>query len=231
MSNYFRNFQKTLYTLETDNTDIRLVTNILNRSTFLREVAENISLFYPYDVQEYDTPEIIADKLYGDSGRHWIVLLFNIIMNPYYTFPMNQRVLGEFIMTKYGITLEEATQVIHSYEREETRKVTAFTGSSYAISETTSTIAINEYEVDPTTGYRNARTDLPVTADTVIELPSEIHVIIPGQQTLEISARNRALSIYTYEDRVNEKNKAIKLLDARYVSQVEKEFKRLMNGK
>ena len=36
-----------------------------------------------------DTPEIIASKYYGDPEKHWIVLLANDIINPFFDFPLN----------------------------------------------------------------------------------------------------------------------------------------------
>ena len=80
---YFESFPGTIYTFDKNTLNNQLVTNILARSTFLKEIANNSSVSYEYDVKETDTPEIIAYKIYGDANRSWIILLFNQIINPY----------------------------------------------------------------------------------------------------------------------------------------------------
>ena len=40
-----------------------VLSNILMRSAFLREVVENTAIFYEYQVKDGETPEIIAHKL------------------------------------------------------------------------------------------------------------------------------------------------------------------------
>ena len=76
MAKYFNFFPKTLYTSSTTSTGLDTVTNIISRFSFESSLKENTSAFYKYDIQESDTPEIIADKYYDNVERHWIVLLF-----------------------------------------------------------------------------------------------------------------------------------------------------------
>jgi hypothetical protein len=68
MSKYFNYFPKTLYT--NDNTSGIVVTNIISRFAFERAYRDNSAVYYEYDIQDSDTPEIIADKMYGNSERH-----------------------------------------------------------------------------------------------------------------------------------------------------------------
>ena len=56
-----------------------LLTNLMARSEIIPSLLNNPMMFYKYDIQEGDTPEIIADKYYGDSYRYWIVLFANQI--------------------------------------------------------------------------------------------------------------------------------------------------------
>ena len=37
-------------------------------------------------MQDSDTPEIIADKYYGNVEYHWVVLLFNNIIDPQFEY-------------------------------------------------------------------------------------------------------------------------------------------------
>ena len=79
MAKYFKYFPKTFYTSDTSSTGVDTVTNIISRFAFERELKENSTSFYPYQIQDSDTPEIIADKYYDSPERHWVVLLFNDI--------------------------------------------------------------------------------------------------------------------------------------------------------
>ena len=44
-----------------------VLTNLLARVDIKQSLLRNPSLFYQYDLQEGDTPEIVAAKYYGDS--------------------------------------------------------------------------------------------------------------------------------------------------------------------
>ena len=57
------------------------LTNLMVRSELIPSLARNPALFYSYDIQDGDTPEIIAEKYYGDPYRYWIVLYGNQIMD------------------------------------------------------------------------------------------------------------------------------------------------------
>ena len=44
-----------------------LMTNILTRATLIEELQNNPMLFYTYNIQDGDTPEIIAEKYYNET--------------------------------------------------------------------------------------------------------------------------------------------------------------------
>ena len=58
------------------------VTNVFFRLAILKDVLSNTSSYYVYDIESDDTPEIIAEKVYGDSGAGWIILFANQIIDP-----------------------------------------------------------------------------------------------------------------------------------------------------
>jgi hypothetical protein len=225
MAGYFSYFQKTPYTLSDDpRANLQLVTNILHRSKFLREITENTALYYPYQIKEGETPEIIADKLYGDVNRHWIVLLFNNIVNPYYEFPLNDSELDDMILKKYGYTAEVARNTVHHFEQEITRS-TIYNGN---ISETNvDRYTISEYSANFSTGVLTQRNlpsiDISIDGGTEIIELNDAGTILLQQATVY-----KAVSVYEYEFALNEERRVIKLLDAKYVQAVEQEFKKLM---
>lgn len=222
---YFSEMPLTSYPnlVTNDNTYVAL-TNIMTRSAFLREITENVSLFYDYQVKDGETPEIIADKLYGDPSRFWIVLMFNGLNNPYYDFPLISEQLNDMIVSKYEQTLEDSKTTIHHYEATVVRKI-YYNGMLNFTNEETYVISAQQQNAN--TGLAEDRPILPGTADT--SLPGETYTEDFGSGvTVTTEYTYSAVSNYTYEVTENEKRRSIKLLDAAYVGNVESEFRRLM---
>ena len=84
---YFDTFPKILYDSK-GNGQVKIVTNLLKRVAIRTKVKNNTSLFDTYTVQNGDTPESIADKLYDDPELHWVVLMVNDITDRYHQWPM-----------------------------------------------------------------------------------------------------------------------------------------------
>ena len=87
------------------------VTNILRRVRLRAKVKTNVMLFDTYDVKEGETPEMIADKLYGDPELHWVVLMVNDITDRFHQWPMNFSQFNQYIADKY-----DDINGIHHYE-------------------------------------------------------------------------------------------------------------------
>lgn len=79
----------------------KAVTDIFKRIALKQSLEEVGSVFGAYTIKDEDTPEIIADKLYGSAGLHWMVLLANEIINPFFDWPLSERKLVPFITNKY----------------------------------------------------------------------------------------------------------------------------------
>ena len=79
MANYFSKFPKVYHSFDDYKTSEQVV-NILSRFSLESSLKENTSIFYDYDIRDGDTPEIIASKMYNSPERHWIILLFNDII-------------------------------------------------------------------------------------------------------------------------------------------------------
>ena len=111
---YFSNFPIIVYDA-VGNNNFKLVTNLLKRVGVRAKVKVNTLFFDTYDVKEGETPEIIADKLYGDPELHWVVLFVNSITDRYHQWPMSSSQFLAFINDKYSDV--DAT---HHYEISQT---------------------------------------------------------------------------------------------------------------
>lgn len=107
----------------------KLVTDIIARSGIREKYSDKLSLYYPYNVQEGDTPEIIASKYYGDPERHWIVMFANEIINPFFDFTLDNQIFDNYINKKYADKANSLNQWAASTWRGEWSK------NSYIISE------------------------------------------------------------------------------------------------
>ena len=109
---YFTNFGKILYDPIGDNNP-KLVTNIMSRVRMRAHMKKNVIMLDSYDVQENETPEIIADKHHGSPYYHWVVMLLNDISDVNHDWVKSTRQLQKYLLSKY--TEIELTET-HHYE-------------------------------------------------------------------------------------------------------------------
>jgi len=107
---YFDNFPVIIYDSVGEG-KYKDVTNLLKRVAMRSKVKSNALVFDTYDVKEGETPEMIADKLYGDPELHWVILLLNDITDRFHQWPMNTPQFLAFINDKY-----DNVDGVHHYE-------------------------------------------------------------------------------------------------------------------
>lgn len=218
---YFSYFNKTQYSFDELNLNRKNVVNILQRSAFLREISLNIDAYYDYVMKESDNPEIVADNYYGSPNYVWIILLFNRIVDPYYSFPLNRNELEAYIVKKYGYaSINQAYSTLHHYELITT--ITEYVNTVKS-SETVTSVEVNGNQVDYSTGEFSQRPSLPAV-DSSVDIGSQ-SITINASTSVSYQYKIKALSVYTYEDVLNENRRNIKLLRKEFVSKVESEFK------
>ena len=76
---YFKEFPKFIYDFKNPDgsTSTQIVKDITRNVRFRKEVFANISVFDEYDIVDGETPEIIAEKVYGNPKYHWVIMLAN----------------------------------------------------------------------------------------------------------------------------------------------------------
>jgi len=221
MAKYFRYFPKTFYTSDTDSDGLDSVTNIIARFAIANDIRDNTNMFYPYDVQDTDTPEIIAHKIYGSSERHWIVLSLNQIIDPQWDWPLNQDNFIKYVNNKYtanantssgetGVQWALNESNIHAYFKTVTRTITA--GASSGESRSRSQM-VEKLEIDAST-YANVS---PGTTTTTLK---------DGSIVTEVTARSTE-SYYTYEFNENEAKRSIRILNPEFVPELDREFRKV----
>lgn len=219
MANYFNFFPSTLYYAGANNsTSLDIVTNIIARFAFEGSLKENSSAFYPYEIKDTDTPESIAFKIYGDSEKHWIVLLFNNIIDPQFDWPLSYREFIKYVNSKYstngaanttpqtGVAWAQSTNNVKAYFKIVTRSGTT----------DKSPVTITEkIQVDANT-YAN----VIVTTNNV--------TLNSGTIVAETTTKEKQ-TYYDYEMDLNENKRSIKLLKPEFASAAFAEFKQIVS--
>lgn len=99
---YFSKFPKILYSTSLGVANPKAVTNIIAKVNFLSESVNNTSIFYDYSVKDGERPEDIANKMYKDPQKHWIILMSNSIIDPQYDWVLSVNQFRDYINKKYS---------------------------------------------------------------------------------------------------------------------------------
>jgi hypothetical protein len=114
---YFSQFPKIYYDFAQDNTStsLQILTDITTNVRVRKEVLENITLYDEYDMMDGETPEIVAEKVYGNPELHWVIMLVNQRYDYIQDFPMSSLELEEYVNTTYSA---ENIYNVHHYEKD-----------------------------------------------------------------------------------------------------------------
>lgn len=101
---YFDKFPKFLYDFDINNKRVAYrLTDITHNVRVRKQLLENVSLYDTYDIVEGETPEIIAEKFYGNPEYHWIIMLANNMYDYKTDFPLEYNTLQKYIDDKYAL--------------------------------------------------------------------------------------------------------------------------------
>lgn len=221
MPSYFRRFPSIPYDIAGKQfTNYETPTNIFFRLRIMREVLSNISTYYEYLIKDEETPEIIADKVYGDPESHWIILLANDIVDPQYDWPLNSRSFNNFIIDKYGSIATAKTQ-IHHYEKvivRENQSEDTTTETRFVINQE----KLTDNSLDVPYDYYEGTGSLAETAAV------STYNLGDGKTVIETISRDD-ITVYDWEYNLNEEKRNIKIIRPRYYSQIQSEFRTIMN--
>ena len=220
MSKYFDRFPNLTYDIDGKRrSTYQITTDIFFRMGVVQSVLSNISAYYEYMIKDYDTPEILASKVYQDPEAHWIILLANKIVDPQYDWPLNSTQFSNYIIGKYG-SIATAQITAHHYEKviqreetlsgivTETRFQVNYANLTSSMASTTETLPYDYY------------TDLPETQEV------QTFNVGDGRTVIQTTFRD-TISCYDYEDQLNEAKRSIKIIKPEYYPQIVEEFNKL----
>lgn len=77
------------------------VIDITSRTVFDPEFKNNEAAYFEYLIQEGETPEVVADKIYSDVNLFWVILMFNDIQDVNEDWPLDHSSLMRYVKAKY----------------------------------------------------------------------------------------------------------------------------------
>ncbi len=110
---YFNKFPTILYDPDGSG-NVKLMTNILKRVRVRSNMTKEFALLDPYDVQDGETPEILADRHHGSPYYHWVIMLMNNVKDPQHDWPKSTRQMQMYLKGKYGSAANQ--NAVHHYE-------------------------------------------------------------------------------------------------------------------
>ena len=214
MAKYFNYFPQTAYYLSDDNSSLDVVTNLMSRFSFNATSKDKLVMYYKYDISDGETPEIIADKLYGSPEKHWIILSVNNIKNPQFDWPLRYNDLTKYIDVKY---------------RGATYANTANTGTGLSWSKShTHSYYITEKRVMPSGSDLTETIIIDAATFANTNTTSTVVYTLYDSSNVTITTTKSSISYYEYEIEENETKRTIDILRPEFVKTIEQEFRNVI---
>lgn len=220
---YFKNFPKIYYDFDIkgdNNRQLFIVTDVTKNVRFRKQILSNITLYDYYDIKDGETPEIIAEKIYGNPEYHWIIMLANDRYDYIKDFPMDTHSLEEFIKEKYCQISSTDLVIGKSY------KIYELGDTNWnAVAGTTNV----NYLVGSEFICRHVGTGEGLATDlTYVQVYEPHHFIDENGFIVDQWHANAApVSNYEYEDSVNESKRRIKIVSKNLINTILKNFETL----
>ena len=121
---YFSNFPEVNYAFQVNKAGVKTSVKfkdffrLMKLSEELRSYRE-LTLYVPYNIKDYETPDQISYDFYGDEQFYWVILQTNQIIDYYNQWPLSNQELEEYASNKYGS--ESNALGTHHYQTLETK--------------------------------------------------------------------------------------------------------------
>lgn len=249
---YFKAFPKIFYDFPNyagDDTFLQVLTDITANVRIRKAILEDITLYDEYDMREGDTPEIVAERIYGNAEYHWIIMLANQRYDYLSDFPLSSAELEEHIADKYGA---DHVYDVHHYEKDGI--IDEATATIKLPNDIAKSLKVNDFiAVHPSANARIMTLDyvnkiatvkmdygrfkdgMAVTVsgiryDTSLKANvygSILNFTIPTNG-FDLNDEYIPITNYDYEVAQNEKKRRIKIISPKLIEQILREYKNLM---
>jgi hypothetical protein len=224
-NSYFDKFPKVSFKVPGNAPDSEILTNIFFRIGFIKETLSNISSYYTVELEDGDTPEILADKVYDDSGAGWIILLANQILDPQFDWPLDSDAFDKYIIGKYG-SIENSMTTVHHYEMVITRVLSpdnTTTTQRYVVNKE----KLTDNNLDVPYNYYQVHGADPGSLANV----QEVNTYNLEGKTIVETIDGEAITNYDYEVALNDSRRLIRVIKKEYYPRIMSEYNKLTDFK
>lgn len=196
-------------TISYSNTTVR---NILSRVVFSKDNDTNFYTYHPYTIVEGDRADMLAYLYYGDPGYDWVIYFSNIIVDPYFEWPLDSRSFKRFIETKYG-SITNARSKIKFYRNNYINDTSSITTPAYS--------ALSEKQKNfwvPVIGnngqiieYQRKRQEIIYNTNKTLSL--SVSVVGNTQYTVDEQVKQTSNSVITALGSVKFSNSSVVIVD------------------
>ena len=179
--------------------DFVVAKNFFRRYEVNQDVYGYATFYDKYAINEGVSITDIALRYYGSVTYDWVIILTNNLINPLFSFPLNDYTVRKIAEEKYG---DDTYSGIHHYETIETKSGQTIGGKSVLALEGGLRVDKNFYD-SPFT-YWNGTQNVTVAGNTV----------------------SKSVLNFDHEITENEKKREIYILKKRYFTRFIEEFKK-----
>lgn len=236
---YFSKFPKALYGFDYVNQSPKIVTNLMARVRMKMNIVDNAVVFYKYQLEDGDTPEIVAGKVYGDPEYHWVIILANNLSDPMFDFPLETVSLENMIIKKYGYSsIANAYSEVHHWLKQ-TQKTLVEVNGPTTVNTENNIISLQQYSYlsnSLTTVNTSSTITLPIidgafnASNTIYFRANNSDNTSTVVATLKVKDSFKPVYVYDYEFAENEKKREIKILKKEYIQPLIAELDKLLVG-
>ncbi len=176
-------------------------------------------IYYTYQYQDFDKPEHIALKYYGDENLHWIILITNNIFDATFDFPMSSIIFNAYIEDKYKALGDLVDKTGFEYAVTTPDPIYRYQKKVRIIS--TEGIKDEFFVVDQQSYTNLYAQGNPSGSKQVLTADGEY-------VTYQITRRYPEVTIYDREVELNEEKRLIRILKKDYIQQAKSEILRLV---
>lgn len=134
--------------------------DITRRTGFLRGLVDNEALYVKHEVQDGESPIVLADRMYDDSNLYWVIMLFNSVYDINADWPLDSIALNRYVNRVY-----DDPYGIHHYESIATGAIVNQTWPEYdRIS-----ITNYDYEIDINDKKREIKVPVPEAVTRLVQ--------------------------------------------------------------
>jgi hypothetical protein len=234
MSNQlFKNFPEIQYTLSTGK--IVTIKDFFRKSTIEQDSVNSVISYTFYEIQDGERPDVVADRLYGDSDLHWTFFLVNDMDN-YYQWYKDQTTFENQLKEmypEYWLISNRSTDIVSKNDKwllGEIIETSQQSGNVISVQPTFNRIGVagGTWNVnDVVTGKVSGKS---FTVSSVVSGPDGIdhYVNSEGLRRNTIDTGFTPVTYYTHDYEVNETNRKIKVIRPEYIRRVVSEFEKVM---